>query len=307
MLRQFTAVAVVLGGLSTTPASAAPQFAAHIFLAPSSYLGVGIIEVGSETAKTIGLVERHGVEISSVADESPADRAGLREGDVVLTYRQERVHGMEHFARLVRETPVGGQVTLGVVRDGERLTLSVQIGSRESMSKIHEKSAASGDSNLGERRRFDDLLSQIRPFRNLLRDGGRRDCDNCRGFLRNFDIAIEIPSVYMGLRIDRLGVEVESVDGQFGEFFGVEAGVLIRTVRDKSPAQRAGLRSGDVIIAAGSDPVRRPSDVSRAVASPDDDGQIPLTVVRDRESVRVVLEIRSGKETTPARPVSLRD
>ena len=50
-----------------------------------SYLGLGVVEIVAERAKTLNLKDEHGVEITRVEDDSPAAKAGLKAGDVVLT------------------------------------------------------------------------------------------------------------------------------------------------------------------------------------------------------------------------------
>jgi len=74
---------------------------------PRSFLGVGVTEVNTGRAKALNLKEERGVEISRVQDNSPAEKAGLKVGDVVLEYNGQRVEGIEQFVRLVRETPAG--------------------------------------------------------------------------------------------------------------------------------------------------------------------------------------------------------
>ena len=61
----------------------------------------------SERAKELHLKEERGVEVRCVDADSPAAKAGLKEGDVVLEYNGQRVEGGEQFMRLVRETPPG--------------------------------------------------------------------------------------------------------------------------------------------------------------------------------------------------------
>ena len=71
------------------------------------YLGIGVQDVDSERAKALKLNEDRGVEVTSVMADSPAAKAGLKEGDVVLEFNGEKVQGGEQLTRLVRETPVG--------------------------------------------------------------------------------------------------------------------------------------------------------------------------------------------------------
>jgi len=94
------------------------------------FLGVGIQEVNGDRAKALKLKEEAGVEVTSVAPESPADKAGLKTGDVVLQYNGTRVEGMEQFARMVRETPVGREAKMLVARNGSEQTITVKIGQK---------------------------------------------------------------------------------------------------------------------------------------------------------------------------------
>ena len=105
---------------------------------PISYLGIGVVDVDAERAKALNLKEERGAEIKSVAEDSPAAKAGLKEGDVVLEYNQERVEGMEQLVRLVRETPPGRQVALSVWRNGRHPQ------SRRDRGKPQRKMVASG-------------------------------------------------------------------------------------------------------------------------------------------------------------------
>ena len=77
------------------------------------------------------LKEPYGVEITRVEEGSPAEKAGLKAGDVVLEYNGERVEGMEQFGRLVRETPAAREVKLLVSRGGAVQTIAATLGTRK--------------------------------------------------------------------------------------------------------------------------------------------------------------------------------
>src|SRR5579871_2891023 len=87
-------------------------------LPSGSFIGVGIREIDSERAKPLKLSEEAGVEVTRVESGSPADKAGLREGDVILQYNGQRIVGIENFSRLVRETPPARDVKLDISRNG---------------------------------------------------------------------------------------------------------------------------------------------------------------------------------------------
>src|SRR5277367_1930478 len=97
---------------------------------PMSYLGLNVLEVDSEIAKTAGLKDERGVQITQVDTDSPASRSGLMVKDILLEFNGERVEGTTQFVRMVSETPVGRKVSLGVYRNGGMQTLTAQIGAR---------------------------------------------------------------------------------------------------------------------------------------------------------------------------------
>lgn len=98
-----------------------------------SYLGIGIQEMTVERARELKLPEPAGVEISRIADGSPAEKAGLKVGDVVLQYNGTRVQGIEQFSRLVRETPAGRDAKIDVLRGGVTQTIAARIGQHPSL------------------------------------------------------------------------------------------------------------------------------------------------------------------------------
>src|SRR5215472_454044 len=94
----------------------------------TSYLGINALEVTPDRAKTLNLKDERGVEVTRVEDDSPAAKAGMKQGDVVVEYNGEKVEGVEQFMRLVRETPIGRQVKIVVWRNGADQTLAVTVG-----------------------------------------------------------------------------------------------------------------------------------------------------------------------------------
>jgi serine protease Do len=96
-----------------------------------SYIGVMMQEVDGERAKALKLGEPTGVEITLVEQDGPAEKAGLKVGDMVMRYNGQRVEGNEQFARLVRETPPGHEVKLDIVRGGAPQTVTVRVAQRK--------------------------------------------------------------------------------------------------------------------------------------------------------------------------------
>src|ERR1700722_9045004 len=97
----------------------------------ATYLGVALAEIDANRAKELKLKETYGSEITRVEEGSPAEKAGVKAGDVVLEYNGQRVEGMEQFGRMVRETPAGREVKLTISRDGALETLTATLASRK--------------------------------------------------------------------------------------------------------------------------------------------------------------------------------
>ncbi len=230
------------------PGQTQRRFDVWRLFAPSSYVGLGIMDIDKAKAESIGLIEPHGVEVTNVVPESPAERAGLQRGDIVVAWRGVRVEGIEHFARLVRETPVGREVELSVFRGGSKRAVHVEIGerSRSVMSAIGE-------------------------------------CDACRL------VVPDVPRPYIAVQSRVLGAELEAVDGQLAEFFGVKQGVLVRSVDRRSAAESAGFHAGDVIVEVAGKPVARTRDVSRALLAAKA-GKISVELMRGRQKQTIELE-----------------
>jgi serine protease Do len=223
---------------------------------PVSYLGIGIQEITPERAKALKLKEDARVEVTHVAPESPAEKAGLKEGDVVLQYNGTKVEGLEQLSRLVRETPVGREAKLDIYRKGAAQTLTARIGEHPPVPGMPD------------------------------------------GF--GFRMP-DVPRVIQGLRSPMLGVEAESIDGQLAQYFGVSEGVLVRTVMKGSPAEKAGVKAGDVILRVDEMKVSSPGEISARLRTAHG-RPLPLAVMRDHKemSLTVEPEPRTGGRAEPA-------
>lgn len=220
----------------------------------SSYIGVGLQEIDDDRARALKLKETTGVEVSFVEDDSPASRAGLETGDVILEYNGQKVIGFEEFSRLVRETPVGREVKMRISRGGAERTLTVKVGARP----------ASAFENLG-------LTAP-------------------RIEMPDFPMP-DIPRTLMSWRSAMLGVEAEGLSGQLADYFGVKEGVLVRSVIRHSTAARAGIKAGDVLVKVDDRPVTTPGEVSSALRSARGKKSIAIVLIREHKEMTVTAAI----------------
>src|SRR6266403_2421101 len=107
----------------------------------SSYLGVDIADVTTERLGALKLKEEHGAEVTMVDPDAPAGKAGLKEHDVILTLNGAGVESAAQLRRMIRETPAGRVVALGISREGQPQTVKVQLASRSKSMAAHSMPA----------------------------------------------------------------------------------------------------------------------------------------------------------------------
>src|SRR5271155_1132541 len=96
----------------------------------SSYLGVDIADITSDRLGALKLKEEQGVEETMVDQDAPAGKAGFKEHDVLLTMNGTSIESKTQLQRMIRETPPGRVVTFGMSRDGQPITIKVQLADR---------------------------------------------------------------------------------------------------------------------------------------------------------------------------------
>ncbi len=92
------------------------------------YLGVVIQQLTPDLAESFEIEPGQGILIAQVSEDSPAEKAGLRQGDVIVAYRGQPVKEIGSFRNRVSLTPPGSTESLTILRGGKRSTLDVTIG-----------------------------------------------------------------------------------------------------------------------------------------------------------------------------------
>jgi len=245
-----------------------------------SYLGIGVKEILGERAKELKLKEEAGIEVTRVDADSPAEKAGLKAGDAVLEYQGNRVEGSEQFVRLVRETPVGRQVKLKIVRDGNGQTITATIGERQ--NAIFGMSAE-------DRKRIENEVARVRERIRVMPEVRVPD----------------VPHAVMGWRSGMLGIDGQSVEAQLAEFFGVKEGVLVRGVNKEMPAAKAGIKAGDIIVKVEETKVSTPREITSAIRTAKNRKPLKVTFVRQKSEMTVDVQLEDEERPATKRGITV--
>lgn len=241
----------------------------------ASWLGVESQEITSEKAKELKLPAERGVLLERIVPDSPAAKAGLKDNDVITEINGQRVEGAAQFRRMIHEIPAGRSVQFTVWRDGRAQSISATLGKSEDQGNMWFKTAP---------RAFSFQLPKI-----------------------------EVPEVppmpdmdWGGIGVlagghPRLGIDAEDLSGQFGAYFGAPdgEGVLVREVNAGSPAEKAGVKSGDVITSLNGERIRSLGDLREKLAADVDAKTVKLGVLRNKSEVSITVELPPPPSKTP--------
>jgi serine protease Do len=250
-----------------------------------SRVGIEVRDVEASDVTKHKLSGQTGAVIEEVASETPAAKAGLKAGDVVVNFDGERVRSARQLDRLVEETPAGRSVKVSVMRDGSRLDLDVTP-------------EASSHANVWPKR-LDDRLGALKhdeALNDALEKLRERQLEGPRVPAFEFDWHGDLLGTKMR---GRLGVSAESVSDQLAQYFGVESGVLVRHVDEDSPAAKAGVKAGDVITAVNGTPVRDADDLRREVNEVEEGKAVALSVTRDKKTLSLNATIDRPEQARP--------
>src|SRR5271169_5829485 len=103
----------------------------------SAYLGVDITDITTDRLGALKLKEEKGVEVTMVDQDAPAGKAGIKEHDVILSMNGTLIESGAQLRRMIHEMPAGRVVTFGLSRDGQPVTLKVQLADKHSEFAVH--------------------------------------------------------------------------------------------------------------------------------------------------------------------------
>ncbi len=175
------------------------------------WLGVSIQDLDDDLRNYFGIKERTGVIVVKVFGDSPAEKAGIKEGDLILEYNNQTIKATRDLVRIVTATQVGERIPVRILRGGKERTLTVRVGARPDFEE--EGASAVQESS----------------FR---------------------------------------GMQVEEITPYIQRRFRLqdEEGVVVSGVEPDSPADKAGLTPGDVIVSIEGKTIRNKRDFEKVTS-----------------------------------------
>jgi serine protease Do len=232
----------------------------------SSWLGVETHEVTSDKAKELRLSAERGVVLGKIVPDSPAAKAGLKENDVVMEINGQRVEGAAQFRRMIHEIPSGRSIQLTVWRDGRTQTISATLGKSQERRHTMKMMTPTPGTFAFRMPEIPDIPS-MEWNGNMLFGGGQ----------------------------PRLGIDAEDLSGQLGAFFGAPdgEGILVRDVNSGSPAEKAGVKAGDVITSLNGERIRTIGELREKLSAKRDDKDrtVKLGVLRNKSEISLAVEL----------------
>jgi serine protease Do len=261
-----------------------------------AYLGAFLGEVTEARAKELKLDAARGAFVGKVVPGSPAEKAGLRENDAILTFNHEQVDNVSEVYRLLGESAPGRSITLGISRAGALRELVVIPGDR-----ARDNGAGHAPNPYAE---ADGMREEAQRLRQDAEDARRKGQDDRAQKLTEESDAMARLAEETRIATERqlkaprtnvsqakfsrttLGLNVTAITSQLGEFFRLKGatGVLVTEVKADSSAARAGLRAGDCIVILNGAPLKSPEEFFHL-----------LELSRDKADLKV---IRDGSELT---------
>src|SRR5712692_10169352 len=231
----------------------------------SSWLGVETHEVTADKAKELKLSAERGVFLGKIVPDSPAAKAGLKENDVVTEINGQRVEGAAQFRRMIHEIPAGRSIQLTVWRDGRTQTVNATLGKSEERRHAMKMVAPTPGT-------FSFRMPEMPEIPSMEWNGG----------------------MLFGVQ-PRLGIDAEEISGQLGAFFGAPdgEGILVRDVNSGSPAEKAGVKAGDVITSLNGERIHSVGELREKLSAKRDDKErtVKLGVLRNKSEISLTVEL----------------
>jgi len=217
------------------------------------WLGVQIEELSSNLRRKMDIKAHRGVLIMDVMEDSPAERAGFQEDDVIIQFDGKNVRRPDDITRAIRKHKAGDIVAVELERKTGKIKVDVELGERP-VKWTHKLDIPE--------------LHELR-VHGLLTSCG-------------------------------LGVQLQELNPDLAEYFGAkpDRGALITEVEDDGPADKAGLKAGDVLLSIEEEDISEPSEIADILAEYEEGDIVKVEILRKKETQTVEVELEEDFGTS---------
>jgi len=218
------------------------------------WLGVRIQQVTPDIAESFGLKENKGALVGGVFAKGPAEKAGLKTGDVILTFDGKEVSDSRHLPRIVAATDIDKTVDVGVWRDGKMVTVKTVVGELPEEEKTEEAKA-----------------TEEKP----------KASKSTEGQAEISSLGLTVSAITQGLR-ERFDLAADA------------KGVVVTDVKPNGTAADKGLRAGDLVVEAMQEAVKSPADLVDKVAAAKKSGKKSVLLLVQNDGGLHFVPLRFG-------------
>jgi len=238
----------------------------------SAWLGVSIQDITEDLSQSLPRGVHEGAIINGVIEGSPAEQAGLKEGDVVVKVDQTRIRNSGDLTGVILASTAGHVAVIEYYRDGQRMRAEAKLTDQT-------------DSSVPKRREGGRSYQNRHPM----------------GEDPQWNFFHEMPGGPHGFGMGeanapRLGVQLMELPDQLKEYFEVTSGVLVTEVIEESAAAEAGFKAGDVITSVGGEETENPQEVREQLGQVEN-GPVEIQVMRHGEKQTLTPELSLPKRS----------
>jgi len=236
-----------------------------------AFLGIYMEDLDKEMIKKFDYPKSTGVLVTGIVEDSPAEEAGLEEDDVIYSIAGDKVKDSKELADLIGSKEPGDKIEVVVYREGKKKTFDLSLGEKKTAYVTID---IDDNGDMANKAYFNTLGKGANVW--VTSDGNHYSIYKSRA---------------------RLGVKLHELDADLAPYFKVKEGegVLVLGVVEDSPAEKAGIKAGDVIVKVGDEKISEIDDIFESLhdvyADAEEEGDeaetedadgivIPVTVLR---------------------------
>lgn len=233
-----------------------------MFINEEKKVGFGVLVSELDEAQKDKLGVSRGALIMDVIEDTEAEKIGLKEDDVIVKFDGKEVESAQKLKDLVNDLKADKEVDLTVVRDGKNMNFKAKM---KEIAPKHVEVKVDGD----------DIMMEMKDAFAFIDDDGLIWNEESKGGF--------------------LGVSAKNISDQLKDYFQVKQGVLVEKVHEDTPAEKAGLKAGDVIVKIEDREINDYGDLVRTLNYYNPGEKVNVQYVRKGKSGKVSVELAEKK------------